>query len=262
MEPAIESAIEHWRVHGWARLGRVASEEQLVALRARADDLMLGRVVHEGLFFQHDSPNGRYEDLQFGEGWVGPERLVPEDREARSSTRSSEAGWRTRLFEEVVRAVARATPWPSTARTLFAQGERAAAPISRGTRTEAASGASTASPELQLWTAPDDVPIESGCVEVVDASHRAGLASRARRHASRPTPSPREQRQHARAAAALALAGEVLLIHNYLWHRSGQQRVRPHAPRVHGRAGDARSHPLHPQAPGAPAPFVRVFQRS
>jgi phytanoyl-CoA hydroxylase len=33
---------------------------------------MFGRVVHEGLFFQHDSPTGRYVDLRFGEGWVGP----------------------------------------------------------------------------------------------------------------------------------------------------------------------------------------------
>ena len=51
----IEPALTHFRVHGWARLGRVASDACLEQLRARADDLMFGRVVHEGLFFQHDA---------------------------------------------------------------------------------------------------------------------------------------------------------------------------------------------------------------
>ena len=31
-----------------------------------------GRVVIPGLFFQHDSDTGRYEDLRYGEGYVGP----------------------------------------------------------------------------------------------------------------------------------------------------------------------------------------------
>ena len=33
---------------------------------------MLGEVQYPGLFYQHDSPTGRYEDLEFGAGWVGP----------------------------------------------------------------------------------------------------------------------------------------------------------------------------------------------
>jgi hypothetical protein len=57
---------------GYARLGRVVDDATLAALGARVDDLMQGRVVHEGLFFQHDSPTGLYEDLTFGAGWIGP----------------------------------------------------------------------------------------------------------------------------------------------------------------------------------------------
>ena len=66
----LPDVLAHWREHGWARLGRVASDAELDTLRARAEDIMFGRVVHEGLFFQHDSPTGRYVDLRFGEGWV------------------------------------------------------------------------------------------------------------------------------------------------------------------------------------------------
>ena len=44
----VGAAIAHFRAHGWARLGPVASEAWLERLRTRADDLMFGRVVHEG----------------------------------------------------------------------------------------------------------------------------------------------------------------------------------------------------------------------
>jgi len=68
----LAAAVEQWRTHGYARLGRVFDEAWLTALRERADDIMLGRVVHDGMFFQHDAASGRYEDLAYGEGWVGP----------------------------------------------------------------------------------------------------------------------------------------------------------------------------------------------
>src|SRR5258706_5019025 len=60
------------RRDGHARLGPVVAPTALAELRARVEELMHGRVRHQGLFFQHDSPTGRYEDLAFGAGWVGP----------------------------------------------------------------------------------------------------------------------------------------------------------------------------------------------
>jgi hypothetical protein len=64
--------VAHFREHGWARVGRIASEATLALLRERAHDITTGRVVHQGLFFQADSPTGRYQDLVFGNGWEGP----------------------------------------------------------------------------------------------------------------------------------------------------------------------------------------------
>jgi ectoine hydroxylase-related dioxygenase (phytanoyl-CoA dioxygenase family) len=74
-------------------------------------------------------------------------------------------------------------------------------------------------PELQIWTALDDAPFEAGCLEVVDASHLGGLV----------TPLgglvPRQALARAcaeeRKLALPARAGETLLLHNHLWHRSG-----------------------------------------
>src|SRR5262249_37611308 len=68
----IDSILESFRANGYARAGAILTEPALIELRARADDLMLGRVQHEGLFFQKDAPTGRYEDLEYGKGWQGP----------------------------------------------------------------------------------------------------------------------------------------------------------------------------------------------
>lgn len=100
----IERALERYREHGFASLGRVFSEAWLASLRERADDIMQGRVVHDGMFFQHDAATGRYEDLTHGEGWVGPslayrkiEKLERDDR--------FRAHIENPLFERIARAV-------------------------------------------------------------------------------------------------------------------------------------------------------------
>src|SRR5260370_28388944 len=68
----LDDVLAHYQEHGWARLGRVLDDAALELLRQRADQIMLGEVVHDGLFFQHDSGSGRYDDLQRGVGWQGP----------------------------------------------------------------------------------------------------------------------------------------------------------------------------------------------
>src|SRR5579859_5389182 len=70
----LSPVLAHYRAHGWARLGRVASDAELSALRERADDIMLGRVAYPGMFFQLDTDTGRYDDLTYGRGWEGPSR--------------------------------------------------------------------------------------------------------------------------------------------------------------------------------------------
>ena len=65
-------ALAHYAEHGWARLGRVANDATLTALRERADAIMLGEVTYPGLFFQIDASTGRYDDLTYGKGYEGP----------------------------------------------------------------------------------------------------------------------------------------------------------------------------------------------
>jgi hypothetical protein len=209
--------ITHFRDHGWARLGRVAGDETLEALRKRADDVMSGRIVHEGLFFQHDSPSGRYEDLEFGKGFVGPSDAY---RKIEKLERDPlfRAWLENAAFERVVRAVLGEGDMALYRATLFTKSARGGTELPWHQDGGSFWGLDH-DPELQIWTALDDASLSSGCVEVLDGSHKGGLA----------TPLggtiPRDILDRARAderkTLVPAAAGEVLLIHNHLWHRSG-----------------------------------------
>jgi phytanoyl-CoA hydroxylase len=222
MQPAgiptsvVASALAHYREHGWARLGQVADEATLALLRERADDIMLGRVVHEGLFFQHDSGTGRYEDLEFGRGWVGPS---PSYRKIEKLER--DPLFRAWLESPLLAPVVHAVVGPDVAiyrATLFNKGAAGGTELPWHQDGGSFWGLDR-DPELQIWTALDDAPAEAGCVEVLDGSHLGGLAT------SLGGSIPRDVVER-RGADALrcrlpARAGEVLLLHNHLWHRSG-----------------------------------------
>jgi hypothetical protein len=216
----LTQAIEHFAAHGYARTGRVLSDSGLAELRQRADDLMLGRVVHEGLFFQRDSGTGRYEDRLLGKGYEGPsldyrkiEKLEKDslffawinnplfERIARSWIDGEITIYRAVLFTKSASG-GTVLPWHQDAGSFWGLSQ---------------------DPTLQIWTALDDAPEEAGCVEVLPGSHKDGLA----------TPLGGvipENVLHARKAderklALPAKAGEVLLLHNHLWHGSGLNRT-------------------------------------
>ena len=238
---------------GYARLGCVVSDEGLAALGTRVDDLMSARVRHDGMFFQHDSPTGRYEDLTFGAGWQGPssdyrkiEKLELDpvfrayigngvhERIARALIDGPIALYRAVLFTKSARG-GTALPWHQDGGVFW--------------------GVAPA-PFLQIWTAIDDCPVGGGCLEVLPGSHRDGLATpqggvitdEALRAADAET----------RAVPLEARAGESILVHNHLWHRSRRS--------ASGRRRSALSVCLMTASARclrtrrAPRRFVRVFE--
>ena len=211
-------ALEAFAREGWARVGVALDEDAAAALRARAQELMDGRVSYPGLFFQHDSATGRYGDLVFGAGWQGPspdyrkiEKLELDPlfrawlgnplfaRLARALVGNAVALYRAVLFTKSAGGGSE-LPWHQDAGDFWG--------IDRD-------------PTLQIWTALDDAPADAGCVEVLPGSHREGRATRQ----GGVIPDARLAGAERGALALPARAGEVLLLHNHLWHRSGVNRT-------------------------------------
>jgi hypothetical protein len=212
----LEAPLAAYAAEGYARLGRVLSDEALSALRERADDLMLGRVTYPGLFYQRDTETGRYDDLEYGKGWQGPslnyrklEKLEKDPlfralieaplfaRIARAVIGEQVSLYRAVLFNKAAHG-GTVLPWHQDGGSLWG--------LDRD-------------PVLQVWVAIDDAPAEAGCVEMLPKSHLGGLATPL--GGLVPAAMAAACGAEARAVPVPARAGEALLIHNMVWHRSG-----------------------------------------
>jgi phytanoyl-CoA hydroxylase len=214
----LDEAVAHYREHGFARLGKLLDDATLEALRTRADEIMLGKVTYPGLFFQHDSESGRYEDLEYGKGWRGPSLAYRKVEKLELDP----LFWAW-ISSDVCRRVA-ARVYPNADVTLyraFLMNKHAGGGSNLPWHQDGGDfWGLDRDPTLQIWTALDDAPIDGGCVEVAPGTHHAGLA----------TPLggvvPKDKlelaRAEERAVALPAVAGEVILIHNHVWHRSGR----------------------------------------
>jgi phytanoyl-CoA hydroxylase len=219
-EMDLAAPLAHLSAQGYARLGRVLDEAGLAAMRERAEDLMLGRVTYPGLFFQLDSETGRYEDAPIGLGWQGPS-LAYRKLEKLEKDERFLAWLNNPLFERVARARIEGAVVLYRA-ILFNKGVPGGSDIPWHQDGGKLWGLSQ-DPELQIWTALDDAPADGGCLEVVPGSHTRGLATAL--GGVVPPDQVAAARANEQAVPLPALAGEVILVHNKLWHRSGRSRT-------------------------------------
>jgi phytanoyl-CoA hydroxylase len=219
----LEATLAHYRAFGWARLGPIAAPEALEGLRSRAEQLMLGEVVHPEIFFQHDSSSGAYGDVPRGRGWQGPS-LRYRKLEKLERDPVFAAFIENPLFARIARAVI--GPEVSLCRAvLFTKAAQGGTELPWHQDGGSFWGLSR-DPELQIWTALDDAPVEAGCLELVPETHLAGLAT----PLGGVIPEDVVARSGHAASSILvpARAGEALLIHNHCWHRSGRNATRAH----------------------------------
>lgn len=251
----VEARLREFQRDGYARLGQIVTPDGLEQLRGRCNGLMLGHHAYPKMFFQHDAPNGSYGDLSYGKGWVGPSlayrkidglELDPVLRE-----------WiENPLFERFARAAIgrdvslyRAVLWNKASvggtKLPWHQDDGKFWGIDR-------------SPCLQIWTALDNAPRDGACVEVVPGTHLAGLAS---------PEGGTVQDKHLEEAKALerrvlldVKAGEALLIHNHVWHRSGLNQTDHPRRAISASFMDAATRCLRRRR--APREFTPMFTRS
>jgi hypothetical protein len=211
----IGEVLAHFAEHGYARLGRLMSDEYLSAMRCRADDLMLGRVSYPGLFFQLDSATGSYDDLAFGRGYEGPSRNYRKIEKL-----EKDMLYRDWLQNPVFAQVARALLGDRVViyRAVLMNKPKAGGTVLPWHQDGGLFWGLDRDPVLQIWTALDDAPPEAGAVEVLPGSHKQGLATPL--GGVIPEPIVKARGAETLRVTLGARAGEAILLHNHVWHRS------------------------------------------
>lgn len=212
--------MRQWEDDGYVRLGQVMSDDQLAGLQARIDDIMMGRVVYEGMFFQPDTTSGDYGDLKFSQGYVGPTLSYRKIQDLERDPLFL-AFMQHPLFEGICRQLI--GEQISVFRAMFMN-----KPAHQGTVLPYHQDGGTQwgldrEKFITMWTALDDATVENGCVEIIPGTHRLGLLSE-RGH----TITAEQEREHCDPSRAILLdakAGETILLHNYLLHRSGVNTI-------------------------------------
>ena len=165
-----------------------------------------------GLFFQRDAGTGKYADVGFGQGYEGPD--VPYRKVEKLERDDRFGAWLADpLFGRVAARIftGAVTLYRATA---FLKSPRIGSNLPWHQDGGRFWGLDR-DPCFQVWTALDDAPVEAGCLEFVPRSHARGLAS--------PMGGlvPAALAQDVEVVSVPARAGDVVLVHNLVWHRSG-----------------------------------------
>jgi phytanoyl-CoA hydroxylase len=216
----VDAVVAAYRERGYAHVPDVVPRATLEALRERADDLMHGRVVHEGLFFQLDTTSGVYDDLEFGHGWQGPSdnyrKIEKLERDPLFRAWLENPG-----FERIVRAVVPGDV--AIYRAILMTKAATGGTVLPWHQDAGKFWGLDRDPPIQMWTALDDAPEDGGCVEVLPGSHAAGLATPL--GGLVPPVHVAEAQADRRAVKVPARAGDVIVLHNLVWHRSGTNQT-------------------------------------
>ena len=199
---------EQFMNQGYLRLGQVLSADELTALQRRIEDIMMGRV--------------RYENMRLQE--VGKKRTIG-NKEATLSYRRIDdleqdplflAYIQHPLFRQITRRYIGEEV--SVFRSML-MNKPAGRSQPLGWHQDVGVGwGIDQNPIITLWTALDDATKATGCMQVVPGSNQYGVINQ--KHWLK----PEDQARYAPEEAVIDLeanAGEAILLHNFLLHRSG-----------------------------------------
>ena len=211
-----------WRTYeqeGYLRLGQVATEEQFAAMQREIDDPMLGNadVDYDHIFMQKDSESGAYDDIgEEGFGFMGATLAYRKLQGLEYDPIFLEYAQHP-LFEHICRRTYGADAPINCFRAMFMN-----KPAGRGTVLPWHQDRWThidRDPLVTIWTALDNTSAANGCVQIIPGSHHALV------NPDHPWGFLAEEQQAAinddDAVDVELKAGEVMLLHNWLLHRSG-----------------------------------------
>jgi polysaccharide pyruvyl transferase WcaK-like protein/ectoine hydroxylase-related dioxygenase (phytanoyl-CoA dioxygenase family) len=217
-----ESQWQQFDRDGYLLLGRIVDDQGLTALRQRIDDLMLGRVQYPTVQSQLDT-GGRYEDLPDPAQGIGVATLAYRKLQGLEADPLVLEVIRHAFFREACARVYGRHASVSIFRAMLMN-----KPAGQGTHLPWHQDAGDVwkldrDPILTSWIALDPATRDNGCVQVIPGSHRLGLLSK-----NGSTISDAHAAEYCPEDAIVHLeieAGEAILLHNWMLHRSGINRT-------------------------------------
>lgn len=219
---------QDWKFYednGYLRLGKVLSDAELVALRQRIDDIMLGsaELDYNRLLMQLDSETGKYEDAgEQSRGFKGKSlgyRKI-QDLEFDPLFLSF---MQKPVFREISARVYGVSTPIAAFRAMFMN-----KPSHKGTFLPWHQDRWTyldRDPLVTTWTALDPATIANGCVQIVPGSHKLGLVNPAHGSGFLTKEQAAELCSPDKSEYMEVAPGEAVLMHNWLLHGSDINRT-------------------------------------
>ncbi|MEM7125362.1 MAG: phytanoyl-CoA dioxygenase family protein [Chloroflexota bacterium] len=212
---------QYFMAQGYLRLGALLDEEALTALQERVDAIMLGQVPYPAMSFQLDGTSSEYHDL------------LPDTPAHKGATLAYrritglelDPLFLTYIQHPLFQAITRRYIGEDVSifRAMFMN-----KPAEQGTVLPWHQDVGTGwgldrNPTITIWTALDDATVANGCMQIVPGSHQLGILN------PNHYVSEADQAQYTREQDMIDLevaAGETILLHNFLLHRSGVNRTK------------------------------------
>ena len=218
--PALtEGQWQEFQDKGYLRLGRILNGDELRAQQQRIDDIMLGKanVDYERLIMQLDRGASSYANV--GEQTTGFKGATLDYRKIQGLDLDPLflSYLQRPLFKNICERTYGENP-VLCLRAMFMN-----KPAGEGTLLpwhQDGTGAWRLSiaPQVTIWTALDPMTVDNGAMQIVPGSHKLGILNKG--HYT----SAADIEAHASASDVVDLtaeAGEAILIHNWMLHRSG-----------------------------------------
>ena len=197
---------------GYLRLGQVLSADELTALQRRIEDIMMGRVRYENMRLQEVGKNSETRRT------IGNEEATLSYRRIDDLEQDPLflAYIQHPLFRQITRRYIGEEV--SVFRSMLMNKPPGRSQPLGWHQDVGAGWGIDQNPIITLWTALDDATKATGCMQIVPGSNQYGIINQ--RHWLK----PEDQARYAPAEAVIDLeaeAGEAILLHNFLLHRSG-----------------------------------------
>ncbi len=205
---------DQFTAQGYLRLGHLLSPGELAALQQRIDDIMLARVRYDNMRFQIN-PKTPGTPLS---RTLGNQKQTLNYR--RIDDLEQDPLFLAYMQHALIRQITRRYIGKNVSvfRAMFMNKPAKSGTILPWHQDIGAGWRIDTNPIITIWTGLDAATVARGCMQIVPGSNNLGILNE--RHYT----SEKDRAKYARPEAVIDLeteAGEAVLLHNFLLHRSG-----------------------------------------